>query len=289
MTGKAGRVVSVVTTVIVALFLVVAVFALAVTLVYRVQGETAELFGYQLRVVTSGSMEPNIKQGALVAIRTAEEGDESFYEDLEVGDVLTFYWFNGATSADEVVVTHRIVNIQESDGRYVFTLRGDAVENDTQTIAGDSGNIIGKVTWDSYVVGRILTFVRSSVGIVCCLILPAAVVICFEVVRIVKLVREGKEEQKKEKAQEEESELERLRREVAALKEEKRAAAVQNADSGAVSEKVGAESAPQMPLFADWQDSPEEQGEIPSVAEDAVSFGGTDHIQTDQEKGEEER
>ena len=288
MTGKAGRVVSVITTVIVALFLVVAVFALAVTRVYRVQGETAELFGYQLRVVTSGSMEPNIKQGALVAIRTAEEGDESFYEDLKVGDVLTFYWFNGATSADEVVVPHRIIAIQESDGRYVFTLRGDAVENDTQTIAGDSGNIIGKVTWDSYVVGRILTFVRSSVGIVCCLILPAAVVICFEVVRIVKLVREGKEEQKKEKAQEEESELERLRREVAALKEEKRAA-VQNADSGAVSEKVGAESAPQMPLFADWQDSPEEQGEISSVAEDAVSFGRTDHIQTDQEKGEEER
>lgn len=83
--------------------------------------------------------------------------------------------------------------------------------------------------------------------------------------------------------------MERLRREVAALKEEKRAAAVQNADSGAVSEKVGAESAPQMPLFADWQDSPEEQGEISSVAEGIVSFGGTDHIQTDQEKGEEER
>ena len=217
---KAKKAISICVNVIIALFLVLAIVALVVTIVYRVKGEDAELFGYQFRIVVSGSMEPEIPTGSVIAVRTPAEGDEEFYADLKVGDVLTFYWFN-ASSLENVIVTHRIVAIEQTENGYSYTMQGDAVENDQQIVTSASGNIIGKVEWDSLALGNILTFLRSAGGIVCCLIVPAAVVICFEAYRIFRLVREGKAEKKKSEAIERDEELERLRRELEELKKEK--------------------------------------------------------------------
>ncbi len=217
MTGKAKKVLSVLTGVVIALFLVIALAALAVTVVYRTRGEDAEILGYQFRIVVSGSMEPEIGQGSLVVIDTVGSG-ESFYEDLSVGDVITFNWFNTA-NVDEVIVTHRIIDIKETSSGYRFTLQGDAVEGDTQVIT--ENEIIGKVVWHSSALGAVLTFLRSGAGIVVCLILPAALIMIYEVYRIVRLVREGKAEQKREKEAARDEEIETLRRELAELKKEK--------------------------------------------------------------------
>lgn len=63
------------------------------------------LFGCQFRIVLTGSMEPEIGAGDLVAVRVAERDGAEFYEELEVGDVVTFYW-RGASDKDEYIVTH---------------------------------------------------------------------------------------------------------------------------------------------------------------------------------------
>lgn len=220
MAGKAKRAVSVCVGIVIALFLVLAVAMLIFTLVYRAKGEAAVIFGYQLRIVVSGSMEPEIPVGSIVAVRTPGEDDEEFYGQLKEGDVLTFYWFN-ASSLKDVVVTHRIVGIEQTDEGYEFTMQGDAVESDRQVVTSGSGNIIGKVEWHSLALGKIFTFLRSPGGIVCCLIVPAAAVICFETYRIVRLVREGRAEKRKTEAAERDEELERLRRELEELKKDK--------------------------------------------------------------------
>lgn len=219
MTGKPKKILSILTGVVIAIFLVIALIALIVTVVYRTRGEDAEILGYQFRIVVSGSMGETIEEGSLVVIDTVGSGDE-FYDDLEVGDIVTFYWFNTA-DADDVIVTHRIIEIEEtSDGARTFTLQGDAPEaTDTQRITEDE--IIGKVIWWSYPLGAVLTFLRSSAGIVVCLILPAALIMIYEVFRIVRLVREGKNEQKRENDAARDEEIESLRRELAELKKEK--------------------------------------------------------------------
>lgn len=220
MTGKAKKIISVLTGIVIAIFLVIALIALVVTVVYRTRGEDAEILGYQFRIVVSGSMEPAIPQDSLVVIDTVGSGD-SFYDDLAVGDVITFYWFNTA-NVDDVIVTHRIIAIDPpatEGGNYTFTLQGDAVDGDTQVITQDE--IIGRVVWSSYPLGCVLTFLRSSAGIGVCLILPAALIMIYEVYRIIRLVREGKAEQKREKEAARDEELESLRRELAELKKEK--------------------------------------------------------------------
>ena len=100
------RVLSVCTT---ALVVAVAALAVAFTVVPGVQG------GKSLTVLT-GSMSPRLEPGDLIAVVPTEAAD------LRVGDIITFQ----PKSGDPLVITHRIVRVQDEDGERVFTTRGDA-------------------------------------------------------------------------------------------------------------------------------------------------------------------
>ena len=219
MTIRARKIFSVILNIVIALFLVVAALAFVIPVTYAARGEDVTLFGRQFRIVVSESMEPNIHKGDLVVIETVWEDEEEFYRSLQVGDVITFRW---QAAGREVAVTHRITEIEENGGNPRFTLKGDAVENDTQVFTASEGRVIGRVISNSSFFGGLLRFVRSDAGIVCCLIVPAAAIAAVEITRIVRLVREGRKEKKDEEAAERDAELERLRREVEELKKERR-------------------------------------------------------------------
>ena len=211
---KTKKVASVISTVLVVLFLLVAVLSFAVVAVYRLRGEDAQIFGYQLRIVVSGSMELAIPTRSLVAVRT--DSDDTSYEE---GDILTFYYWSG--SASEVIVTHRVISVREENGDIIYTLRGDAVENDTQEVSASSGDIIGKVEWSSAAAGQIVSFLCSPAGIVSCLIVPASAVLVYEIVRAVLLLRGAKIKKLKDENSEREREVEALRRELEELKNQR--------------------------------------------------------------------
>ena len=66
-------------------------------------------------IVKSGSMEPAIKTGALVAVRPAA--------GYEAGDIITF-----RTSDNKKIdsTTHRVVEKQAEDGEISYITKGDA-------------------------------------------------------------------------------------------------------------------------------------------------------------------
>lgn len=71
---------------------------------------------YQTFFVRSGSMEPAIEVGELIFLTRVDAAD------LEVGDVITFE----RPDREDVLVTHRIVAIEETDQGKVFQTKGDA-------------------------------------------------------------------------------------------------------------------------------------------------------------------
>lgn len=229
MTVKAKKVLSVLSGIVIALFLILAVACLFVSISYKIQGEDGELFGRQFRIVTSGSMEPEIATGAIVCIDAAptEDGEarQEFLDSLEVGNVITFYdWYyipgkNEDKDEDNegVVVTHRIVEIQEGESGRTFVCHGDAVdEGEVQYV--DEDNVIGIVEWDNLALGKVVQFFRTNVGIVVCLILPAALILLYEVIHISRILSERKREKREEEAAAREEEIERLRRELDEIK-----------------------------------------------------------------------
>ena len=80
--------------------------------------------GWRVDAVLSGSMEPEVKTGSLVVTRSVDA------EDIEVGDIITFY----PNAAEENMVTHRVIGIGHSSSLY-FETKGDANEELDYTIA----------------------------------------------------------------------------------------------------------------------------------------------------------
>jgi len=119
---------------------------------------------YQIKIVQSGSMEPDIKVGSIVVIKPNAS--------YTVGDVVTF----GKDTKKDVPTTHRIVSSRAVDGVLLFTTKGDANEdNDTTEIR--QSDIHGKVLFDVPFFGYIIDFARKPLGFAILIILPALIVI----------------------------------------------------------------------------------------------------------------
>lgn len=80
----------------------------------KISGEEPNLFGYQIKVVLSGSMEPDIQTGSIIALKSG--GDMSRFVK---GDVITF------RDEYENVVTHRISKRIQQDGQLSYQTKGD--------------------------------------------------------------------------------------------------------------------------------------------------------------------
>lgn len=168
-------------------------------------------------------------------VPTEEKAATEWYGKLKAGDVLTFKY----VYARQETITHRITEITEKPaGGYVIKLEGDNKNSDTETLAqtidtslADSPNyVVGKVTGQSYVLGLLITALKSPVGLVCIVIVPCSIIVIFEIVRIVGAVTEEKKKKQLEQQAEKDRELEELRRRLAELSGEREAEKTQEED-----------------------------------------------------------
>lgn len=139
----------------------VALFA-GVTIVPRV-------FGIELRTVVSGSMEPAIQKGALVVASPVSPSD------IRAGDVLMFRAPDGSGR----VITHRVATIADHDGALAIQTRGDANnENDPWIVAPH--DVLGRVRADVPHLGTLVDRVRSPIGFLALMVLPALIIVAGE-------------------------------------------------------------------------------------------------------------
>lgn len=131
--------------------------------------------------VYTGSMEPAIPVGGIVVIKPVNP------ETLREGDIVCFR-FSESTS-----VTHRIINVTDEG----FKTKGDANEDPDQGIV-EKENVIGKVIFIIPFIGYLGSFVRTPIGFILLVILPAGLIIIMETGNIAKGLRRQKQEQTKE-------------------------------------------------------------------------------------------
>lgn len=188
--------------------LVVAVAVVSSVLyIWDCNGNSLDFSDTDMMIVISGSMdgEPReqyeietIPVESMIFIRDVPSDPaeaDSFYASLRVGDVLTFD-YRHPVSQEEMVVTHRIVDISVSGGMYTFTLQGDTIADDptngsVQVVTSDSGDVIGKVVGVSHWLGVLTVFVSHWYGKLVLILIPCAILIASEVWNIVRTLREG--------------------------------------------------------------------------------------------------
>ena len=219
-------------------FIVVSVLGIILTVSSKKDMDgTATIFGRQMRIVTSPSMEKSdatdvsgfdikdIPTRSMVFIDVVPEDPEEaakWYEELEIGDVLTFKY----VYVKQETITHRIVDkIATSDGGYEIHLEGDNKDADddvlTQIIYTADTNspnyVIGKVTGQSYIFGVVMSALRSTLGLILIIIVPSLLIVIYEVLKIVRVINADKRKREHEERVRQQSEIDELRRRLAEL------------------------------------------------------------------------
>ena len=195
---------------IVNLFLVTAVVFCIVVVAQTMSKGYVNIGGISFFRVVTGSMEPTIKEGALIVNKAVD------IEDVEVGDIICF------RSQDSYMlgqsITHRVIEIKEGkDGTRYLETRGDAnTASDGHYVT--SSNLIGEVifyTKEGNVLADILSFITSKMGFMACIVFPVLLIAGFIMRDSVKNIHKELELLEQEQKKEEyDAMVERLKKEI---------------------------------------------------------------------------
>lgn len=151
------------------------IFYFVTTKIYRGNGKIPP---FSLYTVVSPSMEPSINVYDVVFIKKIDS------TKLKENDIITFYSTN--TFFGNTPITHRIVEIVKDDG-IKFRVKGDAnqIEDDELVL---SENILGRVYFKLPGFGKIQFFLASKYGLLLAILIPAVIILFYDVFKFGKVV-----------------------------------------------------------------------------------------------------
>lgn len=121
------------------------------------------ILGFKPFIVLSGSMESKINVGDLVFVKEVNPSK------LQVGDIIAF------RDSEDIVTTHRIVDIDTKDNELCFVTKGDANNANDDGIVYPS-MVEGKYQTKIAKLGNAILFIQQPVGFV--IMLMAILIIC---------------------------------------------------------------------------------------------------------------
>lgn len=148
------------------MILLISVAALVIST--KITGGQPDIFGYQLKSVLSGSMEPGIQTGSIIAVKSVDEGEKS---NLQAGDVIMF------TGEEDMLITHRITEVTSTGGGVVYTTKGDN-NNAPDSAPVLAENVVG--IYNGFTIpyaGYVINFAQSPNGSVLFMIVPGVLLI----------------------------------------------------------------------------------------------------------------
>ena len=220
------------------IFLILCIFTVFITIsARRATDGAAEIFGYQMRIVVSDSMAKcehtdvsdfdikSIPVKSMVFVKTMpkdKDKHDDWYRDLEVGDVLTFRY----VYTTQETITHRVISINEKEtGGFIIELKGDntgsedgaLVQTIDTSVPNNMNYVLGKVTGQSYLIGLIISFLMTPLGMVLVIMVPCFIIILLEILKIVGMINDDKKKKEREAADKTQRELDELKEKLAAL------------------------------------------------------------------------
>ncbi|MEI5907759.1 signal peptidase I [Bacillus spongiae] len=160
-----------------ALILLLVVLAVLV-LSSRASGGEPTIFGHQVKVVLSGSMEPTFLTGSIIVNEVVNK-EATYKKD----DIITF-------QAEDKLITHRIIDVKKVGDQMMYETKGD------HNNAPDSGyvvsaNIVGKYTGMTIPnAGYIIQFATSKAGSALLLFIPGLLLVLSAVRTMVTALRD---------------------------------------------------------------------------------------------------
>lgn len=171
------------------IFIILALYV-TFTIIQRISGNQS-IFGYRLFAVATGSMVPDYNVNDVLAIKEVD------HDELKVGDDITYLGQKQDLSGK--IVTHRIINIEEKDGKKTYLTKGINNKVEDPTI-GDN-QIYGKVVGKVPIITQINHIVKNQYGFFFLIFLPLVIVIFLEIVDTITEMKKDKMEKDMEEAE----------------------------------------------------------------------------------------
>ncbi|KAA1184141.1 MULTISPECIES: signal peptidase I SipW [unclassified Paenibacillus] len=152
------------------IMLVIFILLVVAVVLSKASGGEPAFFGYQIKSVLSGSMEPGIQTGSIVALKPG--GDMNRFKK---GDVITF------RNEENLLITHRVVEatMNNATGEAMYRTKGD--NNDAPDMNPTSStNVVAEYTGVTVpYVGYAMNFAVSKAGSVMLMIVPGLMLLLY--------------------------------------------------------------------------------------------------------------
>ena len=141
-----------------------------IIVVQKVTRNKESFFGYRIFRVLTGSMVPKYMVGDVILVK------ETDTDKIKIGDDVTYQGKQGAVNG--IMVTHRVVDIEEKDGQRAFHTQGIANNLEDPIVYGEQIN--GVVQTKMYGLSLICKLVDNKYVFYFCGILPLTIYVCFK-------------------------------------------------------------------------------------------------------------
>ncbi|AIQ33492.1 MULTISPECIES: signal peptidase I SipW [Paenibacillus] len=152
------------------IMLVIFILLVIAVVLSKASGGEPAFFGYQIKSVLSGSMEPGIQTGSIVALKPG--GDMNRFKK---GDVITF------RNEENLLITHRVVEatMNNATGEAMYRTKGD--NNDAPDMNPTSStNVVAEYAGVTVpYVGYAMNFAVSKAGSVVLMIVPGLMLLLY--------------------------------------------------------------------------------------------------------------
>lgn len=168
-------------TIIKVICLILLILLIGVLALQRFSNNEKAIGGFRVFNVATGSMIPKYQVGDVLIVKEQDPNT------LEVGDDVTYLGEHGTFAGR--VVTHQIIEIEETVGGRVFHTKGIANEAEDPTITGDQ--IYGKVIYKCIIISLLTKLMNNMTAFYIVFVIPFAILIFLQI----KESREEKEEE----------------------------------------------------------------------------------------------
>lgn len=200
--GKMQKIKKAISIIVILILLPILLISIAILVdSYTHPDEVPSFFGWKPFIVLSGSMETQISAGDIVVVKEIDTNE------LKKGDIIAFKDGN-------IVITHRIDEVTEIDGKTQYITKGD--NNNTQDIGYVSPEQIeGVFKFKVSRLGNLAMFIQTPLGMIVCLSIPIIIIILLQTADskkekeelISKLNKQSKMEEEIEKLKKQNEEL----------------------------------------------------------------------------------
>lgn len=143
-------------------------------------GQVPSIAGYKIMTVLTGSMRPDIQPGDLILSKAVNT------DEMQEGDIITY------RVSDDTLVTHRIIEILENNGKAAYKTKGDANNVDDQNMVSPQ-DIEGRLALRIPKGGYLLKFLQGPIGFVLLFLLPIVLLIKGEFKNLVSEIGKNKQ------------------------------------------------------------------------------------------------